>query len=147
MTALERLNRVRSRWTEYHRLVMKVEELETLATKMVPLLAPNSDIHGSSKSREDTWALLADYRNECKDKLYDYLKDSRELEQELSCIRSPRIRTAMKYRYIDCMTKRQMAEAMNYSERQLTRFLKSGETIYCNAYREVEEDGNSSDIK
>ena len=138
MTAIDRLNRVRSMRFEYQRLIMKVEELETLASKMVPLIGHNSDIHGTAKSREDTWVALADYKAECEDKLCEYLKASRELENELLCIHNPRIRTAMKCKFVDCMTKKQMSEAMNYSERQLTRYLKAGETIYCNTYREEE---------
>ena len=137
MTALDRLNRVRQAKFEYRRLLMKVEELETLASRMVPVLSHTSEIHSTGKTREDTWAALVDYKAECEDKLKDYLLQCRKLEEEIDeCIVSPRIRAAMKGKYVDGLTAPAIAEAMNYHERQIYRFLKTGEKLYCERYKD-----------
>lgn len=139
MTAYERLNRVRNYRWEYRRLLQKVEELETIATRTVPMLSQTPESHGSLKLNDDTWARLADYREECKAALNRYLNDCRELEKELECIKSTRIRTAMHYRYVDGCKVTDIAAMMNYEQRQIHNFLRMGEKIYCETWEEKHE--------
>ena len=126
----ERLNRVRNARFEYVRLLQKVEELETIATRTVPVLSQTPESRGSLRLQDDTWAKLADYKESCKEALNKYLTDCKELEKELECIKSPRIRTAMRYRYIDSFRITDIATAMGYEQRQIRRFLRTGEKIY-----------------
>ena len=137
MTALERLNWVRCKHFEYKRLLTKVEELETLATRTVPSPSLTPEVHSGTKTREDTWTLLMDYKAKCDGKLAEYLLGCRRLEDEIdACIKSERIRTAMKGKFVDCLTVPQIAAAMNYQERQVFRFLRTGENLYSERYKD-----------
>jgi len=124
----DRLNRVRDNKDAYIRLLTKVEELETLATRITPVL---SDMpKGGSSIIDDKWAKLIDYKAKLASKLGEYLCDCAELEKELECIRNPRIRTAMKYRYIDCMKIEDIADKLEVDLRYVYRLLKKGKEIY-----------------
>ena len=130
----KRLNRVRDARLEYGRLQEKVEILETIATRATTRLT------GLPKTRTgehgDTWAALLDYKLECQDKLTVLLQESLALERELDCIRNPKIRTAMKYRYIDCLKLEDIASRMSYEVRSITRFLDTGKKIYEETYND-----------
>jgi len=125
----ERLNRVRNGKKEYERLLARVEELKAIAEKITPVL---SDMpKGGSKAKDDTWATLADYKTKLERKLEEYIKDSIELEQEIDeAINSQRIRTAMKYRYVNCLKGADIAERMNYDQRTISRLLCTGRNLY-----------------
>ena len=140
MNVIERLNRVRKARFEYNRLLDKIEELQTIAERTVPVLSPTPESKGSLKLHDDTWAKLMDYKAECEGKIMRYLVKSRELEKELECINSLRIRTAMHYRYLDSLSVRQISEKMGYDERSIYRFLQKGEEIYCNEMLKRGED-------
>lgn len=132
MNAIERLNRVRNGSFKYKRLLLKVEELETLATRTVPVLSQTPEAHSGINLRDDTWARLLDYKEECKAALNDYLKDCQELEAEIeSCIKSSRIKAAMLCRYVDIKSIRDTGRCIGYEERQVRRLLRTGEKIYC----------------
>lgn len=135
MNAEERLNRVRNGWQEFHRLSEKVEELEALATRVTPVLS-DMPKGKSPKPKDDVWAMLADYKDQCEAEIRWYLKASQELEKELSIIYSPNIRTAMKYRYIDCLKVEDIADTMGYEIRSVRRFLAKGREIYLKEYKD-----------
>lgn len=134
MTTFERLNRVRDSYAELRRLADKVEELETIATKITPVLSPTprSD---SPMPKDEIWARLIDYKAMCEEKLTDYIKASTELEEELTCIRSKNIRTAMNYYYVDRRKQYEIANAMGYSDREIRYFLQKGRQIYEEAFK------------
>lgn len=140
MNVIDRLNRVRKARFEYERLLNKVEELTTIAERMVPMMSQTPESRGSVKLNDDTWARLIDYKIECEAKLNQYLADCRELEKELECINSLRIRTAMHYRYVDSRPIREITASMGYDERSIYRFLRKGEEIYCNEMLRREEE-------
>jgi len=124
-----KLNRVRDGKKEYERLLFRIEELKAIAERITPVL---SDMpKGGSKAKDDTWAMLADYKTKLEDKIEQYVKDSTALDLEIDgCINSQRIRTAMKYRYINCLNVASIAERMNYDARTISRLLRTGRNIY-----------------
>lgn len=128
----KRLDRVRNAQFEYRRLTEKVEILETIATRATSRITGLPKTH--SENHNDTWATLVDYKLECQGQLLIILQESRALERELDCIRSSKIRTAMKYRYIDCLKLEAIAERMSYDVRSITRFLETGKKIYEEIY-------------
>jgi len=136
MTADQKLNRVRTGWAEFKRLTDKIEELEALAEKVTPTLSdmPKGGFH----SKDDTWAMLADYRDACKEQLHMYLKDCEELEKELNCIKSDAIRTTMKCRYVNKMTIEDIASTTCYNYRTIQKHLAKGRKIYCEVYDDKE---------
>lgn len=119
---------------EYERLLAKVEELETLATKMTSNLTGLPKSANTKRNDDDAWAALIDYKASCEAQLLDYLNACRALEKELDSIRSDKIRTAMKYRFIDCKRIDQIAVAMRYDKRWVQRLLEKGERIYKEMY-------------
>ena len=134
MTPYERLNRVRDSYDSAQRLLQKIEELENLATHMTPTLSESPSSRGSN-TREDTWAKLIDYKMQCEEKIADYIRGCVELEEELTCIKSSRIRTAMQYYYVDRVKQEKIAEKMHYSERQIRSLLQKGRRIYMETYK------------
>ena len=135
MTANERLNRVRAARTESNRLLLKVEELENLATKITPVLSLAPKGEGGSY-KDDSWANLIDYKARCQSQLDEYLTACKELTEELECIKNPRIRTAMLYRYVDCYKVEDIAEHMHYDVRNVYVLLRKGKKIYCKVYED-----------
>jgi len=131
---VDKLNRVRDGWYEYQRMNERVERLEALAEKTTVSLSgmPRGGSDGSTAG--DVWAMLIDCRDECARSIKQYLKDCKDLEQELLCIKSPRIRTAMMYRYIDCLDIEQIAERMECEERTVYYHIKKGRRIYEQTY-------------
>lgn len=132
MTAEERLNRVRNGRAEYLRLIDRVNELEAIAEKTTATLTGMP--RGGDHQADDTWAALIDYRDRLTHSLKQYMKDCEELEEELNCILSPSIRTAMLFRYINGSTVEEIAEQMNYSVRQVYNLLGTGRRIYARCY-------------
>ena len=129
-----RLNRVRDGYFEYKRMLNRVQELEAIATKITPVL---SDMpKGGSGNQDDKWARLADYKAKVQDKLNQYLLDCEELEEELDCIRSPRIRAAMKSKYIDVMQTDDIARLIETDERYVYKLLARGRKIYEETYKD-----------
>lgn len=133
----ERLNRVVSGKLEYERMLARVEELEALATRVTPVLSMTPG--GGSQLKDDTWAQLMDYKASLTDKIQQYLRDCDMLEHELECIRNPKIRTAMQYRYINGFLVEQIARAMNYDERNIYILLRKGKSIYADTYGGVDD--------
>ena len=134
MNPMERLNRVRTSYAEASRLLLKVEELENLATKITPVLSQTPK--GSSGGyKDDSWATLIDYKMTCEEVISEYIKSSMELDEELDCIRNRNIRTAMKYYYIDRKKQETIAELMGYSDREIRYYLQKGRQIYCEVYK------------
>lgn len=132
----EKLNRVRDAHAEYKRLIAKVEELDAIATRVTPVL---SDMpKGGSSQMDDKWARLIDYKQKLNDKLNEYLDNCAQLEEELGCIRNPKIRTAMKCRYVDCLTVEETADMIESDERYTYRLLKTGKKIYEEVYEDRE---------
>jgi len=128
----ERLNRVRNGKIEYERLMARVAELEALATRITPVL---SDMpKGGTSMTDDKWAKLIDYKQQLLERIGQYLTDCVELEKELECIRSQRIRTAMLYRYIDCMNVEAIADALDTDLRYTYKLLSKGRKIYDERY-------------
>lgn len=125
----DKLNRVRDGKKEYERLIFRIEELKSVAEKITPVL---SDMpKGGNKAKDDTWALLIDYKTRLGERLEQYVKDCEALDMEIDvCITSQRIRTAMKYRFINCLRVMDIAERMNYDTRTITRLLKTGRNLY-----------------
>ena len=134
MNPIDRLNRVRNSYHEARRLLLKVEELENLATKMTPVYS-NTPKGDSQTLKDDSWAKLIDYKMLCEERVREYLDSCRELEDELRCIRSDNIRTAMKYYYVDHKKQETIAEIMGYSEREIRYYLQRGRKIYTEAYK------------
>ena len=134
MNPTERLNRVRTGYNEARRLLLKVEELENMATRMTPIYSqtPKSD---SPALKDDSWAKLIDYKTLCEESVTAYINSCRELEEELGCIRNKNIRTAMKYYYIDRMKQEAIAELMGYSDREIRYYLQKGRSIYFEVYK------------
>lgn len=129
------INRVIDGRAEYDRMLLKVEELKTMAEKMTPVL---SDMpKGGNHTLEDTWIKLADYKSELQFKMSAYIQDCMELENELECIRNDNIRTAMKYKYIDGLTIEKIADIMIYDTRQIDRYLHTGRSIYERFYNNI----------
>jgi len=136
MTAHESLNRVRNRAYEYERLLDKIAHLEALSVRVTPILSgtpKGSSRHGQT---DEPWAALADYKKRCEEQLVQYARDCQELEAELGCIRSARVRTAMKYRYIDLYTIAHIADVMSMNERSVYKLLRRGRLIYEKKYEE-----------
>ena len=135
MTCEERLNRVRNTYEEAKRLALKVEELESIATKMTPVLSltPRSDGYAL---KDDTWAKYIDYKMQCEEKISDYITSCMELDNELDCIRNRSIRTAMKYYYVDRLKQETIAERMHYSDREIRYLLSKGRKIYYEEYND-----------
>ena len=136
MDAYERLNRVRAGKTAYERLLSKVEYLTALSERVTPILSGMPKASAKPGQTDDTWAILADYKRECEEQLRMYVTACRELEQELSCIKSVRVRTAMYYRYVDLYPIPSIAEAMSMNERNVYKLLKRGRILYERYYRE-----------
>ena len=130
MTAYESLNRVRSHKVAYDRLVNKVECLTALAERSTPVLSGMPKAGARHGQTDETWAALADYRRECEQELISYITESKRLELELNCIKSTRVRTAMKYRYIDLLKIPAIADQMAMNERNVYNLLKRGRMIY-----------------
>lgn len=137
MNVERRLNRVRWGWQEFNRLSLKVEELESLAQKITPTLS-DMPKGNSPHPKDDTWATLIDYRTMCEEVIRQYLKDCKDLEEEMECIRSERIRTCMKLYYIDRYSQCRIADIMNYTERAIRSFLSKGRKIYYETYKDQE---------
>ena len=133
MTGSEKLNRVRVMRPEAERLSNKVEELENLATKMSQILSATPKGKGGSY-KDDAWAAFIDYKSQCQAQLTDYLNACAELTEELECIKSTKIKTAMLYRYVDCLKIEQIAERMHYDIRNVYILLRKGKKIYCKVY-------------
>lgn len=129
----DRLNRVRASYLEVQRLLWKVEELENLATRTTPILSPTPK-GNSGLPKDESWARLIDYMQECEAKISEYITNCIELEQELGCIRNQNIRTAMKYYYVDRKKQDEIAELMHYSDREIRYFLQKGRKIYKEVY-------------
>lgn len=128
----DRLNRVREGKIEYYRLLRRVDELKALAEKVTPTI---SDMpKGGNHTTEDTWVELADYKSRCEFQLKTYIADCASLEEELDCIRNPDIRTAMKYRYIDCLQVDEIMDLMHYERRWTYKLLSRGRRIYAKYY-------------
>ena len=130
MTAHESLNRVRNGKYAYERLLDRIAYLTALSQRVTPILsgAPvGSTRHGQ---KDEPWAALADYKTTCEEQILQYVKDCRELEQELTCIKSERIRAAMLCRYVDVKTVERVAEELGITERNVYRLLKKGKQIY-----------------
>lgn len=134
MTPMDRLNRVRTSYAEAQRLLLKVEELEALATKITPVLSPTPK-GDSGGYKDDSWARLIDYKMSCEELISEYIKSSMELDTELDCIRNRNIRTAMKYYYIDRKKQEAIADLMGYSDREIRYYLQKGRKIYCEVYQ------------
>lgn len=132
-----RLYRVVDSIREYKRLSVKIEELEAAATKITSTLSP-APKGGGEHYTDDVWAKLADYKSLCKLQWLIILEESLALEDELDCIRNSDIRTAMKYKYVDGMTVSEISEQMQYSSRNVDRFLQKGRRIYDRYYKEIE---------
>lgn len=133
MTASERLDRVRAARMESDRLLLKVAELENLATRITPVISATPKSRGQSY-KDDAWANLIDYKTQCQDQLNEYINASAELTKELGCIKNHKIRTAMLYRYVDCCKVEDIAERMHYDVRSIYIFLRKGKKIYCKEY-------------
>lgn len=128
----EKLSRVIRGRAEYERLVRKIEELNSLATRVTS--STSLTPRGQGKPIEEIWGQLIDYKSACSFQIIAYLTDSRELEKELDCIRNSSIRTAMKYFYLDGTSIEKIAQAMNYSTRTIDRLLQTGRRIYRSYY-------------
>lgn len=130
MTAYESLNRVRNGRYAYERLLSRVEYLTALSERATPVLSPTPKGSAKLGQTDEPWAALADYRQECKEKLAQYISDCRELEAELECIKSVRVRTAMHFRYVDLFSVSAIAGYMAMNERNVYKLLKRGRQIY-----------------
>jgi len=130
---MSRLTRVVDGWYEYQRLREKVAQLTSIAEKITPQLSdmPHAS---SSKSKDETWAALIDYKNKCQNALAQYYKDCKDLDEELNVIQNPEIRIAMKYKYIDRQSAEKIARKINFDVRTVYRFLKTGRRIYEDVY-------------
>ena len=136
-----RLRQVRDCKAEYDRQSQTLEELETLAESITSHLSDMPKAHGSDHRQDDIWARLADQRSRVEEDLEYYLSLRHELEMEiLDLIRKPSIRTAMLYRYINCMSIEEIARMMRYEERNIFYLLRVGKDIYVNWY--VKKGGN-----
>lgn len=130
MTAYESLNRVRNGAITYERLLDKVAYLEALSQRATPILsgAPKGSArHGQT---DEPWAALADYRRECEKQIAQFIRDCQDLEKELECIHSIRVRIAMTYRYVDLYTIPRIADSMSMNERSVYKLLHRGRAIY-----------------
>jgi len=126
------LNRVRDDKVTCDRLLARIEELKTLSEKMTPNLTGMP--RGGNSKTDDPWAMLADCKTQCEQAIADYLSDCDKLDEELDCIKNPKINAAMKYKYIHCYTLQQIADAMSYDERWIRRLLATGRKIYEREY-------------
>lgn len=141
MTAYESLNRVRNSKAEYERLLVKVEYLEALAEKATPIISGMPRASAKAGQSDDPWASLVDYKESCREQLTAYIKDCEALEKELNCIKSSRVRTAMKCRYIDLFTVSRIAALMSMNERSAYRLLQRGVKIYTSLFEKGELNG------
>lgn len=130
MTAYESLNRVRHNHDAYVRMLDRVEYLTALSQRVTPVLSGLPKGEAQHGATDEPWARLADYKTDCKWALTDYISSCRQLEKELECIKSTRIRTAMNYRYVDLKKVETIAELMEINERNVYRLLKRGRQIY-----------------
>lgn len=130
----DRLNRVRVAYSEAKRLMLKIEELEAVATKTTAILSA-TPMGKSGHPKDEAWATLIDYKTQCEEKISDYITSCMELDAELDCIRNRNIRTAMKYYYIDRKKQEAIAEIMGYSEREIRYYLQKGRQIYSEVYK------------
>lgn len=130
----QKLNRVLYKQNEYKRLLVKIEELEAIATRVTPIL---SDLpKGGSSTPDDRWSKLVDYKLQLQACLDQYAQDCIELEDELECIKSERVRVAMKYKYIDGLSVERLAECLETDERYAYKLLARGRKIYEETYRD-----------
>jgi len=131
---MERLDRLKDRQYEYTRLIERCETLEALAEKTTTTLSDMPKSPQMKKETDDTWALLIDTRIECERAIREYIRDCAELEKELLCIRSGRIRTAMKYKYIDGLSIEEIGKRMGFVPRTVYYMITKGRNIYYSNY-------------
>lgn len=131
--ATTRLYSVRDSKAEYERQLMSLEELETIAEAITSHLSKVPKAAGGRK--DDTWAALADQRDIVQADLDYYLEAKTTLENELmELIRKPSIRTAMLYRFINCMSYDDIAAALQYDVRNVYYLVQAGKKIYIDWY-------------
>ena len=132
--AIAKLYTVWNSKAEYERQLRSLDELETIAESITTHFSQTPRAIGNSK-KDDTWAALADQRSIVKDDLDFYLDAKAELEEELmGLIRKPNIRTAMLYRFINCMSYDAIAEALGYDVRNVYYLVQAGRKIYISWY-------------
>ena len=139
------LNRVRRSKIAYEQLLIKVEQLETLATHITANLTGMPKAEG--KSPDEIWAMLADYKNQCIGAVYQYLRDCKELDAEIDSLPYDpntefQIRAVMKCRYLDGMTGADISEKLHYSERYVRELISRGRTLYNEKYGYGSEDND-----
>jgi DNA-directed RNA polymerase specialized sigma24 family protein len=135
------INRVRKAKTLYEQLLLKIEDLETIATHMTAELTGMP--RGGNKLADDTWAVLADYRTKCVEAVQQYLLDCRTLDEEIDRLplkksTASQTRAVMKCKYLDGMTDEQIAEKLHYSDRYVRQLIFDGRILYYKTYGEEE---------
>lgn len=123
------INKVLKLRKECSRAAELVDIYESLAMRMTAQLSdmPRSD---SPTPIDDWWAKLADQRDYYNRKLTEYVQAAFALNTALDKLPDESVRLAMRCRYVDGMKVADIAEKMNYSERNLYRMLKAGRKQY-----------------
>lgn len=109
------------------------DELETLKAKLIYAKGPKIDGMPHSHNVTDGTDMIVKYidlKEHYKTMLADLLGRYKDLEKLVLKL-PPDERRAIRYRYIMGMTIREVAQAMNYTERQIHRLLRSAESKIC----------------
>lgn len=109
------------------------DELETLKAKLIYAKSPKLDGMPKQTSSGDGADMIVKYidlKEHYKQMLADLLGKYKDLEKLVLKL-PPDERRAIRYRYIMGMTIREVSQAMNYTERQIHRLLRSAEKKIC----------------
>lgn len=136
------LRRVLEGRQTYERLLEKIEVLNEQATKVTVTLS-DMPKGRSGSTLEDVWALLVDYKAELARELVYYYADSVEMEDQFDkYIPKANERIAMKFRYIDGLKIKDIADKLGYDLRYTQTLLAQGKAAY---YAGLEADGIDHD--
>ena len=121
--------------SEYNRLQWKVEEMQALAERVTKAFSLVPASRGSKKHKDDAYASLIEYKELCEWKLEELIKESMELEGEIDrAVTDEKTRVMLKYRFVDSLTVKEIAERTFLSERTVSRMIGRGRQQYEGVY-------------
>lgn len=108
---------------EVRHLTEKVEMLETKITKTTKQINPEilAKASGGINANEDLIIEYIELKNELENKLKELIKSEKELEKELEKIDCPLDRMIMRYRFVEGMTWKKIAQKIGCNETQIYR--------------------------